>query len=47
MLDTTNYLILALAVTALLIGGLIASYWMRHRNLDRDVELIQQLSQDE
>jgi len=45
--DTGAYLILGLVVTAVIMGGLIASMIIRHRNLDRDLELIEQLRESD
>ncbi len=45
--DTGAYLILGLATTAIIIGALIVSLFTRQRNLDRDLELIQQLQDDQ
>ena len=47
MPDTTAYLILGLAVTAIIMGAYIVSMAVRQRNLDRDIELIQQLGSGE
>ena len=44
--DTTAYLILGLVVTAIIMGAFITSMMVRQRNLDRDIELIQQLSEE-
>jgi hypothetical protein len=41
--DTGAYLILGLIATIVIIGVFIGSMVLRHRNLDRDLELIEQL----
>jgi hypothetical protein len=46
MPDTGAYLILGLAATALIMGALIASFVVRHRNLTRDIELLRKLADD-
>jgi hypothetical protein len=45
--DTLNYLILGLAAVAVIMGLLIASFFVRHRNLEQDMALIDQLYEDE
>jgi hypothetical protein len=45
--DTLNYLILGLAAVAIIMGLLIVSFVVRHRNLEQDMALIEQLSEDE
>lgn len=47
MPDTGAYLLLGLAVVFTILGGYIASLIVRHRNLDRDLDLIRQLAEDE
>ncbi len=47
MPDTGVYLLLGLAVTAFILGILIFSMIVRHRNLNRDIELINQLAEDD
>jgi general stress protein CsbA len=47
MPDTGTYLILGLAATALIIGFLVISMVVRQRNLDRDLELIRELKEDD
>ena len=47
MPDTTSFLMLGLAVTAIIMGAYIISLVVRQRNLDRDIELIQQLRDEE
>jgi hypothetical protein len=41
--DTGAYLILGLIATFVIFGVFIGSMVLRHRNLDRDLELIEQL----
>lgn len=41
--ETGAYLILGLVATTVIIGAFIASMIVRHRNLDRDLALIEQL----
>jgi hypothetical protein len=43
MPDTGAYLILGLAAVTLIVGLLIVSMIVRQRNLDRDLDLIEQL----
>jgi uncharacterized membrane protein YciS (DUF1049 family) len=47
MPDTGAYLILGLAATAVIFGLFVVSLYVRHRNLDRDLELIQKLAEDD
>lgn len=47
MPDTGAYLLLGLAVTAILLGFFVVSLYVRHRNLSRDMELIRQLAADD
>jgi hypothetical protein len=47
MPDTDAYLILGLAAVAVIMGTLILSLFTRQRNLDRDLELIKQLQDDQ
>lgn len=42
--DTTNYLALGLVAVFLLLGGFIASLWVRGRNLRRDEAVLRQLT---
>lgn len=44
--ETLNYLILGLGVVAVIMGLLIASFVIRHRNLEQDLRLIQQLNDE-
>jgi hypothetical protein len=41
--ETGAYLILGLIAAIVILGGFIASMIFRHRNLDRDMDLIRQL----
>ena len=45
--ETLNFLYLGLGVTAVLFFGYIGSLFVRHRNLQKDAELIRQLAEDE
>lgn len=45
--ETGAYLILGLIATAVILGSFIASMIVRHRNLDRDLELIEQLRESD
>ena len=47
MPDTSAYLILGLAAITLIVGFLIVSMVVRQRNLDRDLDLIQQLREND
>ncbi len=47
MPETTPYLILGLVVSAVLLLGLIGSMVARHRNLERDLVLIEELAREE
>lgn len=47
MPDTGAYLILGLAVTAVILGLFVVSLFARHRSLERDLELIHRLAEDE
>lgn len=47
MPDTGSYLLLGLAVSAIILGVYTVSLWMRQRNLDRDLELLRKLAEDE
>jgi hypothetical protein len=47
MPDTLPFLILGLLVTVLIFGGFIATMLIRQRNLNKDIELIKQLAEDE
>lgn len=42
-----EYLILGLVVVAVLMFGLIASMIARHRNLEKDMALVQQLAEED
>jgi CcmD family protein len=44
--DTLSYLFLAVGATVVLTAGYIASLLLRRRNLDKDMELIEQLRED-
>lgn len=44
--DTGSYLILGLAVIAIIMAVLLASMVIRYRNLRKDVELIRQLESE-
>lgn len=46
MPDTGAYLLLGLIAMFVLLGGYVASIIVRHRNLDRDLDLIRQLRED-
>jgi hypothetical protein len=45
--NTTDYLFLGLAVVAIVMLVLIGSMVVRSRNLNRDLEMIQTLTEDE
>ncbi len=45
--ETLNYLYLGLGSIALFVGGYIATIWARHRNLQKDIELIRELAEEE
>jgi hypothetical protein len=45
--DTTNYLALGLVAVFILLGGFIASLWVRARNLRRDEEVLRTVTSDE
>lgn len=47
MPETTAYLLLGLAVTAIIMLFLIGSMVVRQRNLHKDIQLIDQLGQDQ
>jgi hypothetical protein len=47
MLETTAYLILGLAVTAVLMGALIGSFVTRWNSLKQDMQTLEQLARDE
>lgn len=47
MPDTGAYLILGLASVLVILGGFVASLFVRQRNLTRDLELIRKLSEEE
>ncbi|MBZ0302039.1 MAG: hypothetical protein K8J31_19980 [Anaerolineae bacterium] len=47
MPDTGSYLLLGLAVTTVILGFYTLSLWLRQRNLDRDLELIRKLAEDD
>lgn len=47
MPDTQAYLFLGLAVTFFILAFLVASMVVRWRNLQRDMELLDQLEEDE
>jgi hypothetical protein len=46
MPDTTGYLIMGLVVVFILLGGYITSLWMRYRNLQQDIQLIEQVREE-
>ncbi len=46
MPDTQAYLLLGLAVTFVIMGLLIGSMVIRHRNLLKDIELLEQLKDE-
>lgn len=46
MPDTQAYLILGLAATVIIMALLIGSMVVRHRNLLKDIELLEQLRDD-
>ncbi|MEL6148441.1 MAG: hypothetical protein AAFV33_07660 [Chloroflexota bacterium] len=45
--ETMNFLLMALGATAVLTIGYIGSMFVRYRNLQKDIELIQQLTEDD
>lgn len=45
--DTVNYLILGLVVVFVILGGFIASLITRFRSLNKDLEIIEQLKNEE
>jgi hypothetical protein len=45
--DTFSYLILGLAAVSVILLGFIGSMVIRHRNLQRDLEAIEELSRDQ
>lgn len=47
MPEHTDYMILGYVLSALMVGGLIASIWFRYRALDQDEKLLDRLEQDE
>ena len=47
MPETGEYLILGLIAVAALVGLLVASVIVRYRNLQKDIELIQSLKDEE
>jgi hypothetical protein len=47
MPDTGAYLILGLVAVTVIIGFFVVSLVIRHRNLQRDLELIQKLAEDD
>lgn len=44
--ETADYLWLGVAIIALIMGALIASYVIRSRSLQRDTEMLNSLEQD-
>jgi hypothetical protein len=44
--ETLNYLILGLVAIAVIMGLLIGSFVIRQRNLEQDLRLIQELSDE-
>ena len=46
-LDTLNYLLLGLAAVAVIMGGLIGSMIVRYRSLQKDIDAINRLKEDE
>lgn len=47
MLQTAEYLLLGLVLSGVIMVLFIASYVIRYRNLQQDLELIQRLQEDE
>ncbi|MEO0563076.1 MAG: hypothetical protein AAF125_13290 [Chloroflexota bacterium] len=45
--ETMNFLLLGLGSVLVFVGGYIASLVIRRRNLDKDMQLIQDLAQDD
>lgn len=45
--DTLNFLYLGLGSVLLFVGGYIATIWARHRNLEKDMDLIRELADEE
>ena len=45
--DTLNYLLLGLAVVTFIATGLIGSMVVRYRNLQKDLQLIEQLRDEQ
>jgi hypothetical protein len=45
--ETLNFLFLGLGSVVLFVVGYIVTIWTRHRNLQKDVELIRELAADE
>jgi len=45
--ETLNFLLLGVGATAVMMVGYIASLLLRHRNLQKDMELIEQLRQED
>lgn len=45
--ETMNFLLLGLGSIAVLVVGYIATIWARHRNLQKDIDLIRELAEDE
>ena len=45
--DTTAYLILGLVAVGLILGFLLVSVVLRHRSLEKDLRLIEELRDDQ
>lgn len=45
--QTANYLYLGLGSIAFFALGYVVTLWVRGRNLDKDLELIQRIAEDE
>lgn len=47
MPDTTAYMLLGVAVTAVLMLGLVVSFWTRTRSYRHDLDVIAQITRDD
>ena len=45
--DTTVFMVLGYAIILLVIGGYLASLVIRHRNLQKDLEVLQEIQESE
>jgi len=45
--DNSRFLILGLAASGIILAALLASLWIRHRNVEKDLQLIEELTQDD